>query len=432
MALDVLDEALAELRQPSPPVDYVPTSWTPIDLSAALSGASPPRPTVGTRTDGMPMLYPGRTHSFQGESESLKSWAAQLISAQEIARGNNVLYIDFEDDERGVVERLLALGCSTDGVRAHFVYLRPEEPLRNRFEEATPALTDFAAILNAQTFTLCIIDGVTEAMVTEGLDLIGNSDVATWMRRLPKFIAARGPAVAVIDHVTKSRETQGRYAIGGQHKLAGLTGAAYKFTLTRPLSRALGTEPTEGRSAITVEKDRPGFIRGRSVDQMKVGELVVTAYPDGGVTAAVVPPGSASSVDTALAMRILEYLALYEGSSLRRIEESVEGKGTLIRAALAWMAAPETGWLTVTPRGQSHLHFLTDRGREQLGDAGRAQAVSMSLDRVAYPRPIDAGDAGTRSVSPCPDAVGTRSGRGDAVTAQEDEQDQLSNKVARP
>lgn len=423
MATDVLEDVLADLRQPSTPVpDYVPTSWTPIDLSAALSGEAPPRPTIGTRSDGMPMLYPGRTHSFQGESESLKSWAAQLICSQEIAKGHDVLYIDFEDDERGVVERLLALGCTADQVRQQFVYLRPEEPLRTRFDEATPALSDFANVLAARPFTVCVIDGVTEAMVTEGLDLIGNSDVATWMRRLPKFIAGRGPAVAVIDHVTKSRESQGRYAIGGQHKLAGLTGAAYKFTLTRPLSRAVGTEPTEGRSAITVEKDRPGFVRGRAAQQTKVGELVITAYPDGGVTAAVIPPGSASGIDSALASSILEYLAVYDGSSLRRIEESVEGKGTLIRAALAWMAAPENAWISVTKQGQSHLHYLTDAGRQQLGDAGRGQPESLSRDRVAYPRPIDAGDAGTRSVSPCPDAVGTRSGRGDAVTEEVSQQ----------
>jgi hypothetical protein len=54
-------------------------------------------------------------------------------------------------------------------------------------------------------------------MTTEGLALGDNTDVAAWMRPLPKRFAAAGAAVVVIDHVVKNRDDQGRYAIGGQH-----------------------------------------------------------------------------------------------------------------------------------------------------------------------------------------------------------------------
>jgi hypothetical protein len=54
-------------------------------------------------------------------------------------------------------------------------------------------------------------------MTTEGLALGDNTDVAAWMRLLPKRFAAAGAAVVVIDHVVKNRDDQGRYAIGGQH-----------------------------------------------------------------------------------------------------------------------------------------------------------------------------------------------------------------------
>ena len=53
-------------------------------------------------------------------------------------------------------------------------------------------------------------------------------------------------------------------ALGGQHELAGLTGAAYKFTTAKFFTRATGTEPVVGRVIITVEKDRPGYVRGRT------------------------------------------------------------------------------------------------------------------------------------------------------------------------
>ena len=71
-----------------------------------------------------------------------------------------------------------------------------------------------------------------------------------------------------------------RFALGGQHKLAGLTGAAYKFTTAKFFTRATGTEPVVGRVIITVEKDRPGYVRGRT-DEGRVGQLVLTSYPDG-------------------------------------------------------------------------------------------------------------------------------------------------------
>ena len=61
-----------------------------------------------------------------------------------------------------------------------------------------------------------------------------------------------------------ARRTTLRFALGGQHKLAGLTGAAYKFTTAKFFTRATGTEPVVGRVIITVEKDRPGYVRGRT------------------------------------------------------------------------------------------------------------------------------------------------------------------------
>ena len=95
-----------------------------------------------------------------------------------------------------------------------------------------------------------------------------------------------------------------RFALGGQHKLAGLTGAAYKFTTAKFFTRATGSEPVVGRVIITVEKDRPGYVRGRT-DEGRVGQLVLTSYPDGKVTAELLQLTEESSIDRKVVDRIL-------------------------------------------------------------------------------------------------------------------------------
>jgi len=343
-----------------------PTSWAPIDLTDALRGIDIPPPEMWKRSDGTPLIYRGRVHWFQGESESCKSWAAQIVIAVELNAGNDVLYIDFEDDERGVTSRLRTLGAAVDAIAAHLIYLRPDEALRDRQSRYTDAWLDFAPLLDTQSYTLCVIDGVTEAMTIEGLELISNADIASWMRLLPKRIAGTGTAVVCIDHVTKAVDGRGRYAIGGQHKLAGVTGAAYLFTTLRPLARATGTEPVEAAVDVSVTKDRPGYVRGRSPEG-KVGILALTAFPDGTMTTSLDPPGRRDIADLALAGRILAFLADYDNSSSNQIEKGVEGNAGKIRDTLRWMK--DHGWINIENRGQSHVHSLTDEGRSKAPEA---------------------------------------------------------------
>ncbi len=89
-------------------------TWAPVDLSDVLDGRyEPPRPTVGARADGAGLFYPGRMHTISSESEGGKTWLALAAAQHELHNGNAVIYLDFEDDEGGVVGRLLALGVLT-------------------------------------------------------------------------------------------------------------------------------------------------------------------------------------------------------------------------------------------------------------------------------------------------------------------------------
>jgi hypothetical protein len=346
--------------------DREPSSWCPVDLTAALEGRDLPAPELLSRTNGSHLLYRGRVHWFQGESESCKSWLAQIAAAQTLEAGERVLWVDFEDDDRGVISRLLALGVAKEAIRDRFVYVRPEEPLRTR-DGFTAAKTDLDNLLGQQ-FALAVIDGVTEALTVEGLSLIDNADIAIWLRLLPKRIADRtGAAVVCIDHLAKNSEGQARYAIGAQHKLAGITGAAYRLEVRKRFRRTDGIAEVEGQIAITVTKDRPGWVRSNATDGDGVGTLQLTSYPDGGISGAIQPAGTTVTPDLKLCRRILDHLDTYQGATGRSIDQAVTGNTHAIRDAVRWMAEDGRRWVRVEPKGMAHLHFLTDVGREEFG-----------------------------------------------------------------
>src|SRR5450759_3499023 len=241
--------------EPMPDYPEDVPSWQPVDLSTYLDGTHKPTvPTLLARTDGVCLLYLGLIHSLHGESESGKSLVAQYLAAQQIMAGNDVLFIDFESDAGTVTERLLMLGATPQAIRDHFTYIRPEVDPR-----ALAELPAWHSML-ARSYVLAVIDGVTDSLGVFGYSTKDNDEVAAWMRVLPKNIANRtGAAVAVIDHVTKDNDSRGRFAIGAQAKMSGLTGAGYTVEVAEALGRGL-----RGVIVLRVGKDRPGYVRGES------------------------------------------------------------------------------------------------------------------------------------------------------------------------
>jgi AAA domain len=190
-------------------------------------------------------------HSFHGESESGKSLIIQVECVHRINSGQKVLYLDFESDVVSVVDRLMEFGADPAAVAEHFRYVQPEVRPDSVAERRA-----WEEVLSG-TYALAVIDGVTDALGIFGCSTIDNDDVAGWIRTVPKQIAARtGAAVVLIDHVTKDTSTRSRWAIGGQAKMAGLTGAAYTVEIVRPLGRGM-----RGEVVLKIAKDRPGAVR---------------------------------------------------------------------------------------------------------------------------------------------------------------------------
>ena len=329
-------------------------TWRPVDLGPVLDGTyQPPMPTVGARDDGVGLFYPGRVHSVASESEGGKTWLALTAAAHELRAGHAVMYLDFEDDEGGVVGRLLALGAHPDAIRQRFAYMRPETPI------GPSDAGDLAAIMGDLHPTMGVIDGVTEAMALHGLEMTDNTDVARFGALLPQPLTARGAAVVMLDHVTKSAETRGRYQIGAVHKLNGLNGAAYLLDNRSPFGIGI-----TGRSTVYIAKDRPGQLRRHALPGSEgrhwFADLVLTShdvtYVEPSLTVPVERTGPSRPTD--LMGRVAAALTTAAAPlTVRGVLDRVKGKTEVIRQALACLV--DEGYVTVEsgPRG-AQLHRL--------------------------------------------------------------------------
>jgi AAA domain len=255
-------------------------SWRPVDNDEVLDGHPPPGPSLFTRTDGVSLFYPGLVHALIGEPEGMKSWAWQVCAVQELRQGTAVLVLDFENHARTVLPRIRALGITREEFSG-LSYVQPTNPLAWSY-------SSFLAFIEAAGFGLVVIDGVTDAMALHDLDADrSNTDAAKFDRHLLKPIAALGPAVVVTDHVTKERDSRGRYAIGAQHKLAAITGAQYQLTVKQPFGRGL-----HGIAQISLQKDKPGELspfalgKGRHIADLHL----VSDYESGTVDGRLEPP----------------------------------------------------------------------------------------------------------------------------------------------
>jgi hypothetical protein len=316
-----------------------------------------------TRSDGRGLMYPGHIHMFYGESESGKSWVALVAAAEELKSGRAVLFLDFESDALTIGGRLMALGVAPEAIAAHLTYVRPDGSPETHSEA-------YAALL-ARPYRLAVLDGMTDAYMMLGLDPNSNTDVAQFTRTLPRRIAdATGAAVVMIDHVVKSNDNRGRFAIGSQHKLSALDGAAY---MVEPAAGAPLGDGKRGIAVLRVTKDRPAQVRKhsgayRASDRtQEAGRVVLDSTSDNGTTTyEVLPPESLDAetgeakpfMPTVLMGRVGEYLNDYPGSSATQIADGVKGMKKKVREALTAMV--QDGSVRVEPRsgrGGGYVHF---------------------------------------------------------------------------
>jgi 5S rRNA maturation endonuclease (ribonuclease M5) len=320
--------------EPDASDDAITSSWLPVDLGPALEGDwQPPQPTVGQRTDGRGLFYPGKSHAIISETEAGKTWFALAACYDEINADRHVLYVDFEDDQGSIAGQLLTMGALHEKVLEFFHYIRPEEPLGNGANLAI--LRD---VVERYHPTLAVVDGVTEAMTMHGLDPLKNVDAALFGHILTRRLAAAGCAVANLDHVTKSSDGRGRYALGAVHNLNALDGAAYVLENRTPFGVGI-----TGRSTIKIAKDRPGQLRPHGLPSAGglhwYGDLVIESHAEGWTEVYVEPPHEASADfrPTEMMTRVAQTLGEHGPLSQRRIVLATKGKTESIVKAIDYL-----------------------------------------------------------------------------------------------
>lgn len=334
-----------------------PGGWTPADIAALLAGTLEPLvPTLLVRSDGLALLYRGRTHSIAGESGGGKSWVAMWGTAGVLKSGGSALYVDYESNVTGAISRLRNLGCP-DADLARLVYVAPS---------GVPRGEEFEALLKAG-YDLVVIDGVTQALSMSGIggeSLTNNNDALTrWHNTMPeRFARETGAAVLMVDHVTKARDGRGGFAIGGQAKRANVSGAAYTLDVLREFGRG-----RDGSLAIHVNKDREGHVVGKLEEGTTAGIIRVTSLNDAGDLLLVMdPPAQAQRKSDAAREAVLDFLASlppgHEGVGVRMLRSGVVGHSNdAIGAATDALVA--AGHVDRWIKGQSILHKLPASNR---------------------------------------------------------------------
>lgn len=346
-AADALAASVEAIANPNPT-----TTWSPVDLDAALDGQSlDPPPEMLTRSDGINLFYTGGIHTVSGESESGKTWFCLLGAVQLMSIGMQVVFIDFEDRAERVIGRLRTLGATADQIRAGFRYIRPDRPLNTVGQhELAPHL---------EHAMLVIIDGVTEAMTVHGFDLNSNEDAAKFFGLLPRWIADHGPAVAMIDHVVKDKEKQGRYALGAQHKLAGIDAAAYTVKVITAFGRG-----KRGMARIDVAKDRPGHVREYATGD-RIAEFTLDDTNPGGMVATLDPPTQTPTTEdgtwapTILMEKISKYVYGNPNCTVNNVLDAVGGKATAKRQALDLLVRRGHISIETGPRNSKLHHHVS-------------------------------------------------------------------------
>lgn len=309
-------------------------------------------PRIGRRNDGAGLFYAGRVNALIGESGNNKTWVALHAAVQEIENGEHVIFVDFEDRVENIVARLIELGARPGFLSTFFHYIGPDEPFRE------DAKDELAQLIGRYAPTLVIIDSTGESMAVDGVK--GNDDdaVARWGRALPRWIAGYGIAVVTVDHVTKSQESRGLYAIGSQRKRAAIDGAAYMLD---PITEA--GRGQLGRAKLTCAKDKLGtYVRGTVVAEFHLDATGETLRSE------LTPPStSATDADhgwapTHLMEKVSRWLEFNPGSSKKAIETAKLGKTDFVRMATSRLIAE--GFVTVEQVGQAARHTVANRYRE--------------------------------------------------------------------
>lgn len=340
------------------------STWKPVELADYYDGkVLMPVADILKRTDGVGLIYAGRVHSFYGESESGKSWLAQIATAELLKNDQKVTYIDFESDASDIVGRLKSLGVSRANLLQYLTYIRPESA-RNADDPY------WANIVKPKSAELVVIDGVTESLTMWGGETKDNDTITRWMRVFPRTVAVEsGAAVVLIDHITKNSETRGRFAIGGQAKLATIDGSAFLVEPIEVLSPG-----RVGTLTVRVTKDRPGYVRKnagmwRKSDRTQEAAIVTIDSTRELMQYIIAVPRTEDEVEETKERSKLHELMTFihdnPGCNRRIIQSGVKGDKAILGDRIRGLI--DNGWVDNRGDENKFILYVTAEGKSEFG-----------------------------------------------------------------
>jgi hypothetical protein len=297
------------------PADSAVGGWQRIDLTDSRYAIPPDPPTT------LGLIYTGLRHVISGPPESTKTLVSYMILIETLRSkpNNTVAIIDFE---MGPVacRRLLDDLNATHNELARIWYVEPDrQPDDQQLEQ----------IIQHQP-ALVLLDASAGAYDVTGLDDNARKDAEKFARHWIRPFWKTGIATLVIDHVTKSADTRGKFTIGSERKV-GQADVHLSLDALKPLSRG-----HTGIVKVTVHKDRPGFLQRPTAvvfdlasdpDTHTIGWAARDPHPVDEETGMFRP--------TVLMEKVSRHLEqLTQPCSRNQIEEHVKGKREYVRDAI--------------------------------------------------------------------------------------------------
>jgi hypothetical protein len=145
------------------------------------------------------ILFRGQNHIAFGGAGQGKTMLACYLSSELIKRGETVVYLDRENGEGRIFERMHALGCMEEMLEEHFYYF--EDPA-GTLEDAP----DYHEMLAEVRPSLVVFDSLFGFMVAANLDENYGPNVGTWFDAYaPPTLEA---ATLILDHTPKKGDTE--------------------------------------------------------------------------------------------------------------------------------------------------------------------------------------------------------------------------------
>jgi len=271
-----------------------------VDLSWVARGErrEPTKPSLGSRFDGVPLLYRGKVNGIYGDPETAKTWLAMHIATQVFNDGGSVALIDIDHNgDIDTVDRFRKLGADPTvlGDPSRFRYYAPESPPELR-------------IVRDQIVDYCpdylVIDSIGELVPMLGLDSNSNDDISHAYRTVLMPMVAERTAVLTIDHLPKTTNGNTGYAIGGIAKKRIVNGLYLHASAI-----AIPAPGMHGKIALKVTKDRPGGVRAHAPSGNLGTFRLDSTAPDGTIVAYIDKDAFDPSRPTSLMEAASEILA---------------------------------------------------------------------------------------------------------------------------